>query len=487
MGAVNFLVTAQQQPIGPPTWIVGIIAGAAVLVALGVIYLFTREHTPDVREAPLPPIPYEQAESYPRTSMAVPYDNLEVHGRVTELWERMAEVSIVPSAVTSVRPHHAVSVGCVNNQQHYVNIGHTLIARKTGGGKSNIVSMVVSQLLEQGVEVWYANAKYMPRSYDKKTRKLILDIDPMVRRCHRTAVSAKDLSHACLDLLLDAQRLVQDRIEQSQGPQALDGPFPPVVVVFDELKSAVSDWRRLERAGVEDAREIATEAIETILTKGREPNVFFVTTGQDAQVQSLKLSQGTMVNFQLKIAHPSLDNASLVNLLPKGVNRDRLPAVSSPYQWYVTSEGDMGSDIIEVVDVPLVTQDYLTERLKSVPVRSIQEPAEHEAPPPSTTEVEEQEDDDMPFENMDETLALVVAWLIQEPKISQNEVAKRLWPNAARSKGGAGSYGVKAKRLMDRAKEVLQRSSNAPGGTGTSDDGVQPGDILRLGDELDLP
>lgn len=488
-----------HEPSGPSIWIVAPLAITVVMAVM--IWLWWIDHKAAKNAPPQSfDVPYRTVERrYPvfpiTTSLTdVGFVNQDVHEQPTVVVPAAVGVSTTEAPVVQERSTGLFIGYTVSDvpSEIYVPLGHALIARRTGGGKSNILALLVLGLLEQGVEVWYANAKYMPKSYNKKTGKLELDIAPMVERCHRTAVNAMDLSKGCLDLLLDAQKLVHKRIETSQGPNAPDGDFPPVVIIFDELKAAQGDWRKLERAGFEGAKAMAGEAIDTLLTKGRQPQVFFITTGQDAQVQSLGASQGTMTNFMNRVAHPSLDNASLVNLMPKGIRRDELPPISSSFQWYVTSEGDMGSDRIDIVDVPLVTQTWLTERLKSVPVRQQAVASSPETPPDkgddpdSATNDESGGDDEMrPDTNNNEKLALVVAWLRREPNITPAEVARRLWLKAAeRPQGqGVGSYGVKAKKLLDDAQVVLQRSTSAKPVTGTSDDDAQPGDELRLSDE----
>lgn len=503
------LLIATQQPGagGPPFWIVASLATAAVLIVMGIFAWINRAPRETAGEQPqieLPILlPYVRQQPV-RVSAADLDDNYAVNNVPTVVIDRAPRVengaTSVPLPVTqsvglpiAAKPRSPeILIGYDVGDEHqdvYAALGHTLVARRSGGGKSNILALLVSGLLDQGVEVWYANAKYMPISYNKQTGKKELDIGPMVNRCHRAEVQAKDLSRGRLNMLLDAQTLVHDRIELSQGPNAPEGDFPPVAIVFDELKAAQSDWRRLERAGVESARTMAGEAIETVLTKGRQAQVFFITTGQDAQVQSLGVSQGTMVNFMLRIAHPSLDNASLVNLMPKGIRRDELPKTTSPFQWYVTTEGEMGSDIVNVVDVPLVTQTWLTERLKSVTVKrqpTCSPPNESKADEPTQTPDAPANDasggdDEMP-ENMNEKLALVVAWLRREPNITPAEVARRLWLGAAERPAGqgVGSYGVKAKKLLDDARAVLQRSAEQGTVTDTPDGLPEKGDDLRL-------
>lgn len=505
---MSILFLSAQQSDGPSIWYVAPIAFVLAAAIAAFTWWLNRETQTE------PPVDNRTArrDMWEQVSQANPYPGgseiysgnksspfvADVHSQPTVIVDVLSGNQEQPSTpapevvnkLTTLAPRaYDMYVGTVLGQPYTVPIGHTLIARRTGGGKSNLLALIVPWLLEQGVEVWYANAKYMPRSRDAKTGKVRLDISPMVDRCTRVAVNATDASKGALDLLTDAAVLVNSRIDESQG-EANEHDFPPVVVVFDELKAAVSDWRKLERRGIEDARDMAAEAIETILTKGREPRVFFVTTGQDAQVQSLKLSQGTMTNFMVRIAHPSLDNASMVNVLPKGISRDRLPWVSSPYQWYVTSEGHAGYDIIEVVDVPLSTQEWMTDRLKDVPVRM----QIHSAPNESHESLDAasaespidavEEEDDMSFDEKDRTLAQVVAWVAIEKDITPAEVARRLWPAAAMrpKNSGVGSYGVKAKKLMEEAHALLEQATHGSTVTDITDDTAKPGDKLRLPD-----
>jgi hypothetical protein len=261
----------------------------------------------------------------------------------------------------------------------YLPAGHALIARDTGGGKTNIVLNVVSHYIKWGWRVWYGNPKFVPVDDDG------LDMRPFADRCERVAVKIKDdMGKTILAMLEEAMVFVLDRVTESQDTGAPIGI--PLVIVVEELKALMALWRKLEfdakkceqkprdpryryARGCEDAIQRGKQAMEIILTLGRQLKVFLIVSAQDCQVQNIGLNQGSQGNFQWVIAHPDLDGQSLKNAF--GCRDEELAelttGIADGHDWLTMYKVNNRKQM-SVYNSERVTNDWLLSMLQQVPV-----------------------------------------------------------------------------------------------------------------------
>lgn len=227
----------------------------------------------------------------------------------------------------------------------YAPVFHGAIVKSTGGGKTNLVDLIVGQLITAGVDVWVATPKYVPIDRtDGLERHRIYDAIPT----NQKAIRFTQMD----DWLTRAAREVEERYTRMQE---YPGWFPaPMVVVLEELKAynAMLKGKRQRDEGL--SQDEATAHINTILTLGRECGVFLVFTSQDGYCGSVALTRGDMANLGFRLVHPSVDDNSKKNLaLP-----DKLPSIAGmgPHAWYCVTGQD-----VRVVCVPRVSSQMLTD------------------------------------------------------------------------------------------------------------------------------
>lgn len=230
-----------------------------------------------------------------------------------------------------------------SGQAVYAPVKHGVVANSTGGGKTNALDLITGQLVAAGIEVWAATPKYVPIDpNDGLPRHLIYD---------RIAKERKALKPNLIpSWIARAAQVVEQRYDRMQSEP---GWFPaPMVVVLDELKALlrIMGKRRDDRNMV--ISDQINNDIQTILTLGRECNVFFIFTSQDGYCGSIEMTRGEIGNLGFRLVHPSLDENSQKNLLPPNV-----PSASmlGPYDWYCAI-----GNTVHVASIPRVSREMLT-------------------------------------------------------------------------------------------------------------------------------
>lgn len=350
-------------------------------------------------------------------------------------------------------------IGRITGSQndYSVQLAHTIIGRKTGGGKTNILVRMGVEALAQGCEVWFVTPKYM--RIDENDG---LDLDGFARRVDRLVIDA-DFGKSALEALEDAVSLINARVTSSHlGPLQ----HRPLVMIVDEAKAYNAAWRMLE---VQEAQKNATKrgkaAIEYILATGRQAEVFLLTSGQDCQAGSLDLNRGTQSNFLVKIGHSSLDRHSMENILPRGVNEESLPVAQGRHDWYVVTDNDNGAAEVALVTVPRVTNEIIEDRIGSIAVKretvlasSVEEKAE-----PKADSSERAAPKEAPV--AEDRLALrgsvpaqtyaLIAYLIGTGA-SQRDIAKKVY----NVEDGGGSYSVKIRPIIEAVRRDIESGSS---------------------------
>lgn len=394
-----------------------------------------------------------------------------------QLAEPIASLQLLPSAYVEIsapvqpiaeplrkRKDNKFCIGKAEGNDLLFALGHMFLVRKTGGGKSNIVAIIIGQALEQGLDVWFSAVSYKPVDED------FLNIGPLIDRCIRIAIEPSGVEQ--LQLLRDAVKMINERTIEAQKNET--AYFKSVLIVAEEVKALQSKLNLLQKTkvpGFETSVDEAGALMEIILATGRAYNVNLLLVAQDGQSQTVKMSQGTLNNCEIRIAHPSLDRASLANLLPKGFDRKHtpLPVPTSPYQWFVVFENEMGVEQLVMVDVPKITNDsvarYVYGRapiVREKPVQQAVDPAAS-APAhmrqvgdpvlvvgPNITQVggRQESEPSLGFK-VNEKHFKVLAFLQANPNATQTEVANAVWGRSD------GSYSTRAREYVAMMKPFV--------------------------------
>ena len=300
---------------------------------------------------------------------------------------RPAPLAMIPlweaprTSMPKRRKDYKFCIGLKGGVQLWFGLDHILVVKKSRGGKSNLVVIVIGQCHQQGIEVWYGDVSFKPVSEDG------LNVNPIIQRCARVELDPTGLGQ--LAMLEDALDLIDRRAAQAQAEEI--AYFPPVLVVFEEAK-AWQDALALIEATDEKFKKVATRSgrmLSKAISTGAGVNVNFMILSQDAQNGTLGMTKGSVGNFGVRIYHPGLDTYSLNNLLPKGVKADQLPKpnqeqLESPTSrpWWITYEELSGQEKFDVLDVPRMQPSDVQRYISGVriPERQGTAPAPRQQP-----------------------------------------------------------------------------------------------------------
>ena len=380
------------------------------------------------------------------------------------------------------RKEYEFKIGTIGGVIYKFSLGHILLVKRTRGGKSNIVAIIIDHAHRQGMEVWYADVNYKPQSEDG------LNTKPLIDQCSQVAI---DPSGEKQYVLLDsALKLIDQRTVEGQAP-GHDGYFPPVLVVLEEAKSFQDKLALLEELD-DRFKGIAKRSgrlLSAIISTGAGVNVNIMVVSQDAQNGTLNMTRGSVNNFEVRIFHPVTDPKSLVNLLPKGYDQKHHPLPKpKEYQlesttsrpWYVVSEDSTGGEKVVMVDVPRVGNRDIALCLANMPKKAPLGYAIATAVPTSAAElwpIISQEENEMHIPYMQESHSKpeeglfqiapiiqaepegkpmyskrhikVAFYLRDHPEATQTDVAKAVWGRAD------GPYNQRAKKYMEEVSGLV--------------------------------
>lgn len=170
----------------------------------------------------------------------------------------------------------AVGPGGARYTVHARDLCHVALAGATGGGKSNIMRLLIAQLQAAGARVCLADPHYTPLDMESGD-----DWRAIAQRLYRApAVTAAEIG-ALLDWLAADElprRLDARRMQQPVGP--------PLFLAIDELPAITAD--------VKDAHT----QMGRILREGRKVNLLLVTSAQDWLVKSVGGTGAVRDNFR---------------------------------------------------------------------------------------------------------------------------------------------------------------------------------------------
>ncbi|PLS82349.1 MAG: hypothetical protein CYG59_04315, partial [Chloroflexi bacterium] len=159
----------------------------------------------------------------------------------------------------------AVGPGGVPYRVHARELCHVALAGATGGGKSNIMRLLLAQLTAAGAKVCLADPHFTP--YDPESRD---DWRPIAQRLHMApAVKAADIRHMLAWMATDE---LQQRLERRYKGQHVGAPL---FLAIDELPSIVKDVPE------------APEHLGRLLREARKVNIFIIGAAQDFLVKTI--------------------------------------------------------------------------------------------------------------------------------------------------------------------------------------------------------
>ena len=266
------------------------------------------------------------------------------------------------------RKDYKFCIGTTVGRRFEFGLDHIIVVKKSRGGKSNIIAIIMGQAHQQGVKVWYGDVSFKPVSEDG------LNVNPLIQRCERVELDPTGLGQFLM--LQDALALIDRRTEQAQREET--AYFPPLLLVFEEGKAWQDKLAELEASGVEQFKKITMRCgrmLSSVISTGAGVNVNLMILSQDAQNGTLNMTKGSVGNFGVRIYHPGLDGYSLNNLLPKGVKSADLPQPTDAQQnspvsrpWWITYDLPSGQEGWAMLDVPRMQPADVQRYCAGVPV-----------------------------------------------------------------------------------------------------------------------
>jgi hypothetical protein len=155
------------------------------------------------------------------------------------------------------------------------DIWHVALAGPTGGGKSNIVRLMVAQILACGGRVVLGDPKYTP--FDAESGE---DWRPIAQRLH---LAPAVTTSAIGDLLTWSIEELDRRLELRREGQKVGAPL---FIALDELPAIVAD--------VKDA----PDQLARIIRMGRAVGLLTICSAQDFLIKTIGGSSGARENFR---------------------------------------------------------------------------------------------------------------------------------------------------------------------------------------------
>lgn len=158
---------------------------------------------------------------------------------------------------------------------------HIMFTGPTGGGKSKIVRLLLSQLVMVGAHCYYSDKHYVPYDEDEG-----LDWTPIEERLAAPVMTDVESTYDFLNWLVGMwpegsqleRRILRKRNNQPLGP--------PIFICIEELPAII------------EKRPESAQLIKTLLQEGRKYNICFMGAAQGMLVKTIGLDSGARENVR---------------------------------------------------------------------------------------------------------------------------------------------------------------------------------------------
>lgn len=287
---------------------------------------------------------------------------------------------------------------------------HLIIAGIQGNGKTQTQIRFMVEDIKRGAQVWWLTPHLtLYNEEDQPT-----DLRPIEKHFRQVFDYTEIGLHLRAFAAESTRRLTHYRNNEPVGET--------IVVYLDE-------WPGI----VQVLGDEVTESLQIIAREGRKCRVFLVLLSQDVHVKTLGFESGIREQFNTRLVG-RVDQASWLALVGKGFPRYK---PSKPGEW--TYAG--GWEDPQVVQIGLTPASLIEEIAKTEP--KVFTDIDVSSVPQGTTSVNDQ-------------VALVLqvrSFLYENDKISNREIARRLWPD--KTTDGGGRYATEAGVLRALAVPLL--------------------------------
>lgn len=156
---------------------------------------------------------------------------------------------------------------------------HIVFTGPTGGGKTNIMRLILVQVLYVGAKVYFLNKHYAP--IERTPKGEIIDWRPIAARLACPVIRHVDEMEALAEQI--AQEELPARIERGYLGEPIG---EPLYLAVEELPAVIAE------------RPAIMDHVSFILREGRKYGIYFVGATQDVLVKTLGSSSGVRENLR---------------------------------------------------------------------------------------------------------------------------------------------------------------------------------------------
>lgn len=188
---------------------------------------------------------------------------------------------------------------------------HLLLAAESGGGKSVLASVVVNgRVQRRGDTVAILDPHWSPMVEADEGRLVAKwgGIKPL-------ATSHEEIRRALIDIRAE----YDDRMEQLRNGEVVEGHFPPLTIIIDEVPEVVAELKKRDGRG----QDTWGDTTQVLGSGARKVNISVILLTQSPLVEDIGLNSAMRKNF----CRVALKHAEIGFLLKDEANQDRRKAV----------------------------------------------------------------------------------------------------------------------------------------------------------------
>ncbi len=188
---------------------------------------------------------------------------------------------------------------------------HLMFAAESGGGKSVLASVVVNgRVQRRGDAVAILDPHYSPMVEADEGRLV-----PKWGGIKPVATNHQEIRRALIDIRAE----YDDRMEQLREGLVVEGRFPPLTIVIDEVPEVVAELKKLDGRG----QDTWADTAQVLGSGARKVNIAVILLTQSPLVEDIGLNSAMRKNFY----RVALKHAEVAFLLKDENNQERRKAV----------------------------------------------------------------------------------------------------------------------------------------------------------------